>query len=79
MSHIPNSAMPHAGSTAAQTDGASGGRFGRLSDIRSGVTEMVREHPKTAAAAGAAVAAGVVAAAAIPAIRRSRQNAEQAS
>lgn len=78
MSHIPNSAMPHAGATTDQTDGA-GGRFGRLSEIRSDVTEMVREHPKTAAAAGAAVAAGVVAAAAIPVIRRSREKSDQAS
>ena len=65
MSHIPNSAMPHAG---AQTDGdtlesgASRGRLGQLAD-------KVREHPKAAVAAGAAVAVGVAAAAAIPAIR----------
>ena len=70
MSHIPNAAMPHAG---PQTDNepAQGDTTttSRLSEIRSGVAEMVREHPKTAMAAGAAVAAGIVAAAAIPAIR----------
>jgi hypothetical protein len=65
MSHIPNSAMPHAG---AQPEGEtlvaddSRSRFGQLAD-------KVREHPKTAVAAGAAVAVGVAAAAAIPALR----------
>ena len=63
MSRIPNSAMPHATATPGTetTDAAQGSesRFGQL-------TEMVREHPKTAVAAGAAVAAaGIVAAAAI--------------
>ena len=70
MSHIPNSAMPHAGpqpETDAQSSGSES-RFGQLSDIRSGVADMVREYPKTAAVAGAAVV-GLAAAAAIPAIR----------
>lgn len=63
MSRIPNSAMPHAtAAPASETGDAAQGpesRFGQL-------TEMVREHPKTAVAAGAAVAAaGIVAAAAI--------------
>lgn len=63
MSRIPNSAMPHAtASPESETGNAAQGsesRFGQL-------TEMVREHPKTAVAAGAAVAAaGIVAAAAI--------------
>jgi hypothetical protein len=62
MSRIPNSAMPHAtASPGSETGDAQGpeSRFGQL-------TEMVREHPKTAVAAGAAVAAaGIVAAAAI--------------
>ena len=65
MSHIPNSAMPHAGAQAEgetlETD-TSRSRFGQLAD-------KVREHPKTAVAAGAAVAVGVAAAAAIPALR----------
>ena len=76
MSHIPNSAMPHAG---AQAEGETleadneRSRFGQLAD-------KVREHPKTAVAAGAAVAVGVAAAAAIPAIRaRGRSTAESKS
>ena len=70
MSHIPNAAMPHAG-PQPETDTQSSGsesRFGQISDIRSGVADMVREYPKTAAVAGAAVV-GLAAAAAIPAIR----------
>ena len=66
MSHIPNAAMPHAEAApkTSTTDGsgASESRFSQIAD-------KVREHPKTAAAAGAAVAAGLVAAAAIPAMR----------
>ena len=65
MSHIPSSAMPHAEAapeTKTTDAAAAGSRFGQLAD-------KVREHPKTAAAAGAAVAAGLVAAAAIPALR----------
>ena len=66
MSHIPNSAMPHAGPQTTDEDSSSssesGGRFSQLA-------EKVRENPKTAMAAGAAVAAGIVAAAAIPVIR----------
>ena len=61
MSHIPNQVMPHAGpQVREELDGP--GRFARLG-------ELVREHPRTAFAAGAAVAAGLVAAAAIPAVR----------
>jgi hypothetical protein len=66
MSHIPNSAMPHAAPQAAndatREAGEPGSRFEQLAD-------MVKEHPKTAAAAGAAVAVGLAAAAAIPALR----------
>ena len=64
MSHIPNSAMPHAGPTpeTGTEDGTgSESRFGQLA-------EKVREYPKTAAVAGAAVV-GLAAAAAIPALR----------
>ena len=71
MSHIPNSAMPHAGpqpESDTQQGSGSESRFGQLSDIRSGVADIVREYPKTAAVAGAAVV-GLAAAAAIPAIR----------
>ena len=69
MSHIPNSAMPHAGpqpETGTEAGGES--RFGRVAEIGSGIAEKVREYPKTAAVAGAAVV-GLAAAAAIPAIR----------
>jgi len=73
MSHIPNSAMPHAGDTATQptanaetSDQALGTslmeRAGKLADT-------ARANPKMAAAAGAAVVAGVAAAAAIPLMR----------
>ena len=77
MSHIPNSAMPHAAPQTASGDTlemeATGSRFGQLAD-------KVREHPKTAAAAGAAVAVGLAAAAAIPALRaRSRSGKAKAS
>ena len=69
MSHIPNSAIPHAGpQPETETPESSGSRFGQLADIGSGVAEKVREYPKTAAIAGAAVV-GLAAAAAIPAIR----------
>lgn len=63
MSHIPNAAMPHAGTTPeteAQEEAGSS-RIGQLA-------EKVREYPKTAAAVGVA-AVGLAAAAAIPAIR----------
>lgn len=75
MSHIPNSAMPHAGPahhdksvTAEGQETAQRGRVGRLAD-------SARANPAKAAAAGAAVVAGVLAAAAIP-IVRARRNAE---
>lgn len=65
MSHIPNTAMPHAGpqvdSETEDQGSGSESRFGQLA-------EKVREHPKTAAAVGVA-AVGLAAAAAIPAIR----------
>ena len=75
MSHIPNSAMPHAGANAANEETAttaeSASRFGQIAD-------KVREHPKTAAAAGAAVAVGIAAAAAIPALRARSRSAKSA-
>jgi hypothetical protein len=58
MSHIPNSAMPHAKAAEETPErGASG---------LSGIVEKVRNAPKGVLAAGAVVAAGAVAAAAIP-------------
>jgi len=81
MSSIPNSAMPHAGPQPAETgeDSESQGRFGQLSEFGSGIADMVREHPKTAAVAGAAVV-GLAAAAAFPVIRaRGRSEGKSSS
>ncbi len=76
MSHIPNSAMPHAapsqpqesaqGSQNAEANGR--GRAGRIADT-------ARANPgKTAA--GVALAAGVLAAAAIPIVRARGKSAD---
>jgi hypothetical protein len=66
MSHIPNSAMPHAGpTTTADTE-----TNGTASRLFSQFTDTIREHPKTAIAAGAAVAAGVAGVAAATAYSR---------
>ena len=75
MSHIPNSAMPHAGGN----DDASGGKGGKggnkkksgessVSKAAGKIADKARENPKTAIAAGAAVV-GAIAAAAIPLVR----------
>lgn len=73
MSHIPNSAMPHAGDTAAQPANAetnSDQALGTSLKERAGkLADSARANPKMAAAAGAAVVAGVAAAAAIPLMR----------
>ena len=72
MSHIPNSAMPHAGTTEGegqQDQGGSATLSERAGKIREQATDYARENPKTAIAAGAALAAGVIAAAAIPLVR----------
>lgn len=61
MSHIPSQVMPHAGPQVRE-ELESPGRFARAA-------ELVRDHPRAAAAAGAAVAAGLIAAAAIPVVR----------
>jgi hypothetical protein len=65
MSHIPNSAMPHATDTRTMEGDQSAG----LSHHFERFAEMARSHPKTAAAAGAAMLAGVAAAAAMPFMR----------
>jgi hypothetical protein len=66
MSHIPNSAMPHAGPPAQpQDDEGRQSYFGRDGHI----AEKVRENKKASIAAGAAVVAGAIAAAAIPFLR----------
>ena len=67
MSHIPNSAMPHAGPSSDESSQQDQGGF--LSGRAGQIAEKVRENPKTAIAAGAAVIAGVAAAAAIPLVR----------
>jgi hypothetical protein len=75
MSHIPNSAMPHAGGN----DDASGNKGGKggnkkksgessVSKAAGQIADKARENPKTAIAAGAAVV-GAIAAAAIPLVR----------
>lgn len=62
MSRIPNSAMPHAVAEAEpEAEGDSRALATRAADL-------VREHPRTAIAAGALAAAGI--AAAIPLARR---------
>ena len=70
MSSIPSSAMPHAGpqSEPETAEAGSESRFAQLSEFGSGLVDKVREHPRTAAVAGAAVV-GLAAAAAYPAIR----------
>jgi hypothetical protein len=69
MSHIPNSAMPHAVETAEPDNPGIGQALGE----RAGkLAELARARPKTAAIAGAAVLAGAVAAAAIPLIQNQR-------
>ncbi len=77
MSHIPNSAMPHAAPSQPQESSQSSeggetsgrGRAGRIAD-------SARANPgKTAA--GVALAAGVLAAAAIPIVRARGKSAEE--
>ena len=66
MSHIPNSAMPHAVPSEPQQDQ---GGTATLSERAGKIADYARENPKTAIAAGAALAAGAIAAAAIPLVR----------
>lgn len=72
MSHIPNSAMPHAGPShqPQQEETATSSR-------REKIADKARSNPKTAIAAGAVVAAGVIAAAAIPLVRARKKNASE--
>jgi hypothetical protein len=70
MSHIPNSAMPHAGTTEPQQEqGGSATLTERAGKLGQQAADYARENPKTAIAAGAALAAGAIAAAAIPLVR----------
>jgi hypothetical protein len=66
MSHIPNSAMPHAAPTQNEEEQGSGQG---LSGMASDVMDKVRNAPRGAVIAGAAVAAGALAAAAIPLVK----------
>jgi hypothetical protein len=70
MSHIPNSAMPHA--APAEGSGEDEAKGPPLSERAGKLADKARENPKTAIAAGAAVLAGVAAAAAIPLVRKAR-------
>ena len=70
MSHIPNSAMPHAvDSEAQQEQGGAATLSERAGKLAGQAADYARENPKTAIAAGAALAAGAIAAAAIPLVR----------
>jgi len=86
MSHIPTSAMPHAGPTenSSETQGGASPslaeRAGKIAErARDNITETARENPKAAMAAGAAVVAGVIAAAAIPLVRARKKSTGKAS
>ena len=84
MSHIPSSAMPHAGPHTSEDSGKSNqssqssnkqdsqsqGVGGTISAQAGKLADYARENPKTAAAAAAGVAiVGAIAAAAIPLVR----------
>jgi len=75
MSHIPNSAMPHAGDTAEPEPG----NDTTLSEHAAKLAGMARAHPRTAAAAGVAIFAGAVAAAAIPFVRARQRSTKSAA
>ena len=66
MSSIPSKAMPHAAPTAETEETGTTAASPTLSERAAGLAELVRDHPKTAIAAGAVLAAG---AAAIPLAR----------
>jgi hypothetical protein len=75
MSSIPNSAMPHAGTTndSETKAGDESERKGRRASIKKGATKLkakAKENPKTAIA-GAAVVAAAVGAAALGARKKS--------
>lgn len=93
MSHIPNSAMPHAGGNGDAQQDQSGdtatlGERARdmadtamesARDMAGSAKDYARENPKTAIAAGAALAVGVIAAAAIPLVRGRSGSSEKKS
>jgi len=69
MPQTPDTILPPAGPPAEDIAPAM-----TLSERAAGVADLVREHPRTAIAAGAALAVGVAAAAAIPLARARRAN-----
>lgn len=72
MSHIPNSAMPHAAPNPEGDTGTMEKPSPSLSERAGKLADKARGHPKTVAA-GAALVAGAIAAAAIPAVRAARR------
>lgn len=77
MSHIPNSAMPHAGPTDESNGGGNQeGAGASISKAASKIADKARQNPKTAVAAGAAVV-GAIAAAAIPLVRGRKKGGEE--
>jgi hypothetical protein len=70
MSHIPNSAMPHAGPNvnSQDEDKQQSGVGSTISAQAGKIADLARDNPKTAVAAGVAVV-GAIAAAAIPLVR----------
>jgi hypothetical protein len=77
MSHIPNSAMPHAGPAEDSPEEASPTLKQRAGKLAGKARDTARANPKTAIAAGAALVAGAVAAAAIPKVRAARARPAQ--
>ena len=75
MSHIPNSAIPHAAPKAQDEGGETSvrERAGKLADK---ARSTAKANPKTAIAASVAVAAGAIAAAAIPLVKAARKKAD---
>lgn len=71
MSHIPSSAMPHAG--LAPEAGTATADSPTLSERAGKIADIARDNPKTAIAAGAVVVAGAIAAAAIPLARAAKK------
>jgi hypothetical protein len=73
MSHVPNSAMPHAGPAADAEEEAAPTLSERASKLTGEARALLRDNPRTAAAAGAALVAGAIAAVAIPKVRAARR------
>ncbi len=84
MSSIPNKAMPHANAASLEPETADEEGLGvtlreRAGKLAASATELARENPKTAIAAGAALFAGAVAAAAIPAVRARKSSGSKST